>query len=194
MFKRGALLLPSVSSLAPTVAVAEGTRQSGTIAFGTRDAGAPTSLAETALYGAPSAPGGKPPAVRRIVVRYPPGFRIDTSVPAQCAESDAELQAQGGAACPADSRVGAGGTELATGFPGPGSSFDLDLEVYNNRDELIFLAKPRGSDVVVSVGRSAVGAGTLTTEIPPTPGGPPDGQASVRRIAVSLEEISKRAG
>ncbi len=185
-----ALLL--AASAAPAQAVSD--RQTGAIGFSTQRASAPTSLSETASYRNPTDPGGKPPAVRRIVVHYPAGFRIDTSVPPQCHASDQELQLRGDAACPAGSKVGTGSAEFATGLPGSAATFDVDLEVLNNRDQLIFLTKPHGSNVILSVGRSPAVDGTVTTDIPATPGGPPDGQSSVRRIQFDLQTVTGSGG
>ncbi len=132
--KRCALGMMIVLAVLPATAGAAPLRQTGTIAFGTFGPASPTSLSESATYRNPDDPNAKPPAVRRIVVRYPAGFRIDTSVPGQCHASDQQLETGGGGACPSDSRVGSGDTDLATGFPGPAPTFQLDLEVYNNRD------------------------------------------------------------
>jgi hypothetical protein len=184
------LLLSAGAAPAQTV----GERQTGTIAFSTQRASAPTALSEAASYRNPDDPAGKPPAVRRIVVHYPVGFRIDTSVPPQCQASDQELQLQGHAACPAGSKVGTGSTEFATGLPGSAATFDVDLEVLNNRDQLIFLAKPHGSNAVLNVGRSSAVNGTVTTDIAATPGGPPDGQSSVRRIQFDLQQVTGPGG
>src|SRR2546423_7021009 len=193
LIKRCALGTMIALAVMQATAGAAPLRQTGTIAFGTFVPASPTSLSESATYRNPDDPNGKPPAVRRIVVRYPAGFRIDTSVPGQCHASDQQLQTSGGGACPSDSRVGSGDTELATGFPGPAATFQLDLEVYKHRDQLIFLIKPKGSSTVLSVGRSKVDGRTITTDIPATPGGPPDGQSSVKHIAFALAKVTKRA-
>src|SRR3989441_7831939 len=193
LIKRCALGTMIALAVMQATAGAAPLRQTGTIAFGTFGPASPTSLSESATYRNPDDPNGKPPAVRRIVVRYPAGFRIDTSVPGQCHASDQQLQTSGGGACPSDSRVGSGDAELATGFPGPAATFQLDLEVYNNRDQLIFLIKPKGSSTVLSVGRSKVAGSTITTDIPATPGGPPDGQSSVKHIAFALAKVTKRS-
>src|SRR5204863_4113126 len=51
-----------------------------------------------------------------------------------------------------------------------------------------------GSNVILTVGRSPAVDGTVTTDIPATPGGPPDGQSSVRRIQFDLQSVTGPAG
>src|SRR2546428_9814820 len=119
LIKRCALGTMIALAVMQATAGAAPLRQTGTIAFGTFGPASPTSLSESATYRNPDDPNGKPPAVRRIVVRYPAGFRIDTSVPGQCHASDQQLQTSGGGACPSDSRAGSRDAELPTRLPGP---------------------------------------------------------------------------
>ena len=70
----------------------------------------------------PVDPEAKPPAVRRVVTVLPRGARYDTSVPGACTATDAELIAQGGAACPPESAIGGGVVTVDTGVAGPAGS------------------------------------------------------------------------
>jgi hypothetical protein len=160
------------------------------VRFTTNQPNAPTGLFEAADYHNPDDPNAKPPAVRRTVVHYAPGSRIDTSVPDQCHASDQQLEASGAAACPAGSLIGHGSAEFATGLPGPAATFDLDFDVLNNQDQVIFLAKPHGTNVAVSVARSTLSDSTSTTDIPAVPGGPPDGQSSLKHIQFQTEPVT----
>src|SRR3954451_6060841 len=72
---------------------------------------APTGLGFSSSYHAAGDPSAPPPAMKRMVFYPPAGFRFDTSVPGQCAATDAELELRGPAACPPDSRLGDGTTE-----------------------------------------------------------------------------------
>src|SRR5436853_2698851 len=63
---------------------ADGMRQAGSVRLSSGTPASLTALAESAHYVNPSDTAGKPSPVTRIVVRYPDGFRIDTSVPARC--------------------------------------------------------------------------------------------------------------
>ena len=66
----------------------------------------PTSEDFTFDYVTPGDPDAKPPAVRRVVTQLPRGARYDTTAPEHCTATDAELIAQGGAACPPGSAIG----------------------------------------------------------------------------------------
>jgi hypothetical protein len=190
-------LLASVAGIALIAGSAaalgdSGARQTGRVEFLSREPGTATALIESAHYRDPDHPGGKPPAVRRIVVKYAKGFKIDTSVPERCTASDADLQASGSAACPPGSRVGKGGAEFATGFAPPADKFAVDFELFNARDEIIFLTKAHDTDTVVTVSRSTIDGRTLTSDVPPVPGGPPDGESSVKDIHFHLRRIAVR--
>jgi hypothetical protein len=180
----GTLLIPAAG------ARADGPRQSGSVRLSSETPATVTALAESAHYVNPSDPAAKPPPVTRIVVRYPDGFRIDTSAPERCTASDSEIEAQGSAACPPGSRVGEGGAEFATGFPAPGDTFAVDFELFNAADQIIFVARSHGQSQVLSVSRSTIDGATLTSDVPALPGGPPDGRSSVRDIHFNLDAIA----
>src|SRR5687768_8474384 len=74
--------------------------------FTTTSPNSPTGLRYTASYHAPGDPKASPPALKRMVFYPPRGMRYDTSVPARCTASDAELQFMGPAACPPASQLG----------------------------------------------------------------------------------------
>jgi hypothetical protein len=167
-------------------------RQSGSVRLSSETPATLTALSESAHYVNPSDPAAKPPPVTRIVVRYPDGFRIDTSAPERCTASDSQIEGQGSAACPPGSRVGEGGAEFATGLPAPADTFAVDFELFNAADQIIFLARPHGQSQVVSVSRSKIDGATLTSDIPALPGGPPDGRSSVRDIHFNLDAITTR--
>lgn len=173
-------------------------RQTGTVTFSSRAPGSPTGLGESAFYvnpSDPSNPSAKPPAVRLTVSTFTPGFRIDTSVPVQCTATDQALQAEGDAACPAASRVGSGSATLATGLPGPGASVAVDIEAFNDLDQVVFIFKPHGTAAVAGVVRGMVENGnTLTTAIPSEPGGPPDLSSNLKQIQFSLDQVTARRG
>jgi hypothetical protein len=182
--------LVAASSLAGP-ARADSSRQSGTVQFTNSEPNAPTGLHESADYRNPDDPNGKPPPVRQTVVHYAPGVRIDTSVPDQCQASDQQLEASGASACPAGSLIGRGFAEFDTGLPAPAASFDVDLDVLNNQDQVIFLVKPHGTNAVVSVARSTLSGSTSTTDIAAVPGGPPDGQSSVKHIEFATNVVTR---
>jgi hypothetical protein len=170
-------------------------RQTGTVTFSSRTPGTATGLSESAVYVNPTDPSAKPPAVRETVTTFASGFQIDTSVPAQCTASDQTLQAEGDAACPAASRVGGGSATLATGLSGPGASFPVDIDAFNDRDQIVFIFKAHGTGAVAGVVRGMVEHGeTLATAIPSEPGGPPDFQSSLKQIQLNLDRITVMRG
>jgi hypothetical protein len=115
---------------------------------------------------------------------------IDTSVPARCEASDAQLIAAGPAACPAASRVGRGEIDVDTGVPGPSRILQSSATFINNRAQLIFVLEPKGGQRSRTIVRAKVEGGTVTTETPPLPGGPPDGFSAVKRVRFSLNAVS----
>jgi hypothetical protein len=126
------------------------------------------------------------------VETLPEGARFDTTVPAQCPATDAQLVAMGESACPPGSKVGSGFIRIDTGFPGPNRFVAVDVAFLNNADQLIFLNTTRDSGARV-VNRSTIQGGRLTSSAPPLPGTPPDGGA-IDVVQTRLESISREVG
>lgn len=143
-------------------------------------------------YVNPNDPEGKPPAVRRVVTVLPKGARFDTDAPKRCKASDAELMAQGAAACPAASRLTDGVITLDSGVPGPGRITTVDVTFFNNTRELIYLNTIRGSETRVVV-RGEVRRRKVVTESPFLPGTPPDG-AAIDTVVANDPPITTKRG
>ena len=171
---------------------ASGAYQTARAGFKQHFPGRPTALRLDIDYVNSADPNAKPAAVRKVIVRLARGAHIDTSVPALCEASDAELMAVGPGACPADSRVGRGEVTVDTGFPGPGRFVDAHVDFFNNADELIFLNTVKGSDARTVI-RARVGRRSTVTESPMLPGTPPDGGA-IDTVHIVLSAIATRAG
>ena len=139
-------------------------------------------------YVNPDDPAGKPPAVRRVVTILPRGSRYDTSAPAACTASDAELTAQGGAACPAASAIGGGVITVDTGLQGEARIVTADVEFFNNTDEFIYVNTVRGSGARTII-RAAVERRRTTTDAGMLPGTPPDG-GSIDTVDITVENVS----
>src|SRR5688572_27185218 len=182
----GLLLIPTAAS------AQDGSRQDASLLFTERRPGVATGVKLLIDYVNPADPAAKPPAVRRVVVELAHGARYDTSVPALCPATDAELMAQGAAACPAGSIVGEGEITLDTGIPGPGRFIASDTTFFNNTNELIFLNTERqsGGHIVV---RGQVGERTIVSEAPFLPGSPPDGTA-IDTVHITDHAISNESG
>lgn len=158
----------------------------------TRVLGAPTGSTQTIEYLGDASRGGKPHPVRKVVIRFPRGTRIDTAVPVRCRASDEELQAQGEDACPPRSRLGEGKVTAITGFGPPADPIKLDMTLFNMAQGVILLAKAEGSDQTANVTRARLRGRTLTTEVAPTPGGPPDGQSALKDVRLTTFKVFRR--
>jgi len=144
-------------------------------------------------YRDPADPQAKPPAVRRVVTILPRGARYDTSAPESCTASDAELTAQGGAACPPRSAIGGGVVTVDTGVPGPGRIVTADIEFFNNASdpagEFIYVNTVRGSGARTVIRADVTGRKTITNA-GMLPGAPPEGGA-IDTVDVTVENVSR---
>jgi hypothetical protein len=145
-------------------------------------------------YVNPAHPKAKPYAVERTVTHLQRGTQIDTSVPGQCQASDAALMAEGAAACPDGSRVGSGEITLDTGFPGSLRRLEFNVTLFNNDSQLIFLLEPKSGPMSRSVSRATVQGRTIISEVPPIPGGPPDGFTAIKRVSVHTHGVTVGSG
>ena len=188
--------LASACVLAPAApALAQGaSRQSATVLFSEQAPAAPTGATVKIRYRDPASDASKPPAVQRIVTAFAPGTVVDTTVPATCAASDAALMSEGVDACPPQSLVGQGSVTLDTGVEG--SRFLVnDLALLNNAGEVIMLTTVRGSSPPTrAVVRGKVMGNRIVSEIPPIPGGPPDGFTAIRDVDFTIARIFDRVG
>ena len=184
-----ALLAPAGSALAQSAP-----RQSATVVFTEKATAAPTGATVKIRYRDAGNAEGKPPAVQRIVTSFAPGTVIDTAVPDTCGASDARLMSEGRAACAPGSVVGGGAVTLDTGAPGA-RFVENELTLLNNAGELIMLTEVRGSSPPTrAVVRGKVMANTIVSEIPPVPGGGPDGFTAIRDVDFKVSSISNRVG
>ena len=174
-----------------TVAISggEGSRQSSSYTLAQKKPGKSTSERFVFDYVNPDDAGAKPPAVRRVITVLPLKARYDTSAPALCTASDAELMAQGGSACPPGSALGGGTITADTGFEGPGRIIETDVELFNNTDEFIYLITIRGSGARLVI-RAEVTRRKTITEAGMLPGTPPDG-AAVDQVDVTVNSVSR---
>jgi hypothetical protein len=190
------LLLPAAVVLAMSAGASAQTasRQNAAAVFSESRPGQSTGIRLAIDYLNPDDPGAKPPAVQKVVTRLQPGTAIDSSVPARCEASDPELMTSGAAACPAGSKVGGGEIDLDTGVPGPGRLVQNDVTLLNGNGELIFLLESRGEPRSRTVSRAAVQGTTITSEVPPVPGGPPDGFLAIKRVRLTVAPRSVGQG
>jgi hypothetical protein len=173
---RIALIALIVATIAASVAVAGGSRQSASELFTTTEPGASTGLQTDIDYVNPDDPSAKPPAARTVIISLARRARIDTSVPELCTASNAQLMALGEAACPAGSKVGEGVVTVDTGLPGPARIVTAEVDFFNNANELIYLNTVQGTPARTVI-RAEVTRRSIVTEAGMLPGTPPDGGA-----------------
>jgi hypothetical protein len=98
----------------------------------------PSGFSFTGTYHAAGNPKADPPYMRRMTFYQPRGMRYDTSVPARCTASDAQLAAFGASACPPASRLGGG--QIKGVLLGRFRS-NLQMDMFNNTGEQVVVAR-----------------------------------------------------
>jgi hypothetical protein len=178
--RRAVLIVAVLASLAGIALAAEGAYQTSEYTLTQKHKARPTGEHFAFDYVNPDDPDAKPPAVEKVVTILPRGSRYDPSVPGSCTASDAELTAQGAAACPEDSAVGGGVITVDTGVPGPGRIVTADAQFFNNAEdpegEFIYLNTVRDTGARTVVRADVTRRRTITVA-PLLPGIPPDGGA-----------------
>ena len=176
----------------PAAAGAQASRQNASLRFTTQAPGASTGLSLSIDYFDPARPGGKPYSVQTVIEELAAGATIDTSVPASCTASDAQLMAEGPSACSSASVVGSGSIDLDTGNP---LMRDIPNKVtfLNAPGQQIFLTEttnqPGGARTVT---RAKVSGRTLRSDVPPIPGTPPpDNFTAVERVRAEFKAIRR---
>jgi hypothetical protein len=172
-----AATLTAAAVIAPTAALAEPTaRVEYRDSFTTRTPGAASGrLFHDEFFDARDA-GAKPPAVQHFHFELPKGARFDTSAVPACGATDAQLMAQGAAACQSGSQVGTEVFSFDTGADGSNRLVTSDITFLNDPGQMIILTQERqtGTRVVV---RATIGTDTEDFDITPLPGTPPEGGA-----------------
>jgi hypothetical protein len=120
----------------------------------------------------------KPHTVKRIVVHYPGDTRFDSKAAPQCHASDEELQTQGAAACPKDTKVGGGEAVSDTGSSGPFPPryTQSTISQFNGDNELIGVGTNKDIPAIKTVTHTKFNGTTASTDFPTFPGFPPPDQ------------------
>lgn len=153
MRRRGAIAVWCALALWPAQAAAlqaHGSREDVSQALTSTRPGSPTGVNFSGSYHAAHDKRGNPPYLQKMVFYPPKGLRYDTSVPAKCTASDAELEASGKSACPAASLIGHGLAQGIFYYPFTTGVFDRythTLDVLNNTNEQILLVNAEGAGV-----------------------------------------------
>jgi len=159
------------------------------LGFGVEQPASPASLVLHEVYKNPSDPSGKPSPLRKTVLEAPAGTVFDGHAVAACTASDDQLMTDGPTACPTDSRVGTGSVALDTGFGPPVDPYMVDAILFNGGDGITELFSDHQTGARLAVGHGRFTAPNTLTETPArNPGGPPDGESSVRQVDFRFAE------
>src|SRR4051794_16462721 len=159
----GALVVAVLVPTAAPAAAGTGPRETVEIKNSTSAPGSPVGVTYTATFRNPSNPSGTPPSLRRLVLLAPSGAQVDTSVPARCTATDADLKRKGEAACPPASRIGHGTADVKpVGFP----AIHYDTVVFNAENQQVELLKGRGPSAPAAVVRGYFRGRTFDSPIP----------------------------
>jgi hypothetical protein len=150
--------------------------------FTTTGVGAPTGLNVHIFFRAAGDPDAKPSPLRSAVIHGPDGLRFDTGVMHECMASDEELRAAGSDACPDDTKLTVGSFSAIGGFGPPADPFMGDDHVFDGPDQIIEVITVKGGSASPGFDRLTIAGATLTAHPPMAPGGPPDGESSVRSL------------
>ena len=141
----------AVWAIAATGQPGSGPRETVNQRFTAKRGGVATGLSFTGRFHAAGDSQGQPPFLERMVMHPPRGMHYHTGVPGRCTASDAELQAGGPSACPANSRLGQGTAEGLFLVPGTSNvvfdHFKHHVDILNNKNEQIVLVHSEGYTV-----------------------------------------------
>ena len=180
--RRQATLAALAALALPAAPAAAGERADFALGLSPRAPGATGPMTLHVRFKAPGDPEGKPPPIRAAVFDAPEGTRFDASHAAACEASDAELQARGAAACPADSRLGTGTLAAMTGFGSPFDPVTARLDLFRTQEGLVEIVSEPVTGAYLGSDHLTINGSRLTAHPPRTPGGPPDGETAVRTI------------
>lgn len=184
----------ALSLVAPAAADARSGRLADfTGALTTHRAAAPTGLRVHVLLHRPGNRSAKPSPLRSAVVRLPAGLRFDTTAVPRCTASDAAIRVLGSKACPEASELTVGKFSAVTGFGPPVDPLAGDDHVFNGPRQLIEIITAPGAFLSPAFDRLTISGSTLTAHPPKAPGGPPDGESSVRSLDFAVP-VRARAG
>jgi hypothetical protein len=184
---RTAIAALVAASAAPASAQAESGRLADfSAAFTTQYPSTPTGLDVHVFLRAAGDRDAKPSPLRSAVIRGPGGLRFDTRAMDQCSASDDELRARGPDACPDDTLLDVGTFTAMTGFGPPADPLVGDDHVFNGPRQIIEVITAKGSSASPAFDRLTINGSTLTAHPPVAPGGPPDGESSVRSLDFAI--------
>jgi hypothetical protein len=180
------VLLALLLLAAPSASADKGKLADFDAAFTTRAASTAAGMKVHVLLHRENDADAKPSPLRSAVIHLPFGTRIDTTAVPQCKASDEELKLRGSDACPPETELTVGSFSAITGFGPPLDPLAGDDHVFNGPDQLIEVITAPGASASPAFDRLTIDGTTLTAHPPVAPGGPPEGESSVRSIDFSI--------
>jgi hypothetical protein len=155
--------------------------------FSTAVPGASAGASTKLLYKHPADADAKPIAVRREVFIFPKGTRWGDAAVPDCTASEQELETMGEAACPANTRLGAGQGTFMTGFPVAGEA-PMEFDIFDaTGTTFLVLGAPKDGPPLREATRGRRRGRVVTVDVPRPPGGPPEGESVLRRVHQIIE-------
>jgi len=151
-----------------------------------RKPGTPTGMRVSVLLHRLGDRNAKASPLRSAVIRGPRGLRFDTTAVPQCTASDQQLKLLGQRACPANTKLAVGSFSAMTGFGPPVDPLAGENHVFNGPRQLIEVITSPGGAASPAFDRLTIKGSTLTAHPPKAPGGPPEGESSVRSIGFAI--------
>jgi hypothetical protein len=105
----------------------------------------------------------QPPTVRELKLTFAKGTKIDTGAVPACAATQDELNQQGNAACPKDSRVAGGEADVYIGSATP---LTLTAAVFNTDEGIVAILTDANGNVVRTLSGKVTGGRVLVVPIP----------------------------
>jgi hypothetical protein len=174
----------AIAAAAPAAQAETGRLADFSAAFTTTYPSTPTGLDVHVLLKNGEDPNAKPSPLRSAVIRGPRGLRFDTGAMNECKASDDELRALGSDACPDDTLLTVGSFSAMLGFPG--DPIEGDDHVFNGPDQFVEVITVPDGSASPAFDRLTIEGSTLTAHPPVAPGGPPDGESSVRSLDFAI--------
>jgi hypothetical protein len=171
----GSVALIALATMGAAAADAAGLRQNASFRFTATTPGSLTGVKVALEFQNPDNPNLKPYSVAKLIFHWPGPELGDTTVPARCEASDAQVMLQGPDACPPDSKVGSG--EAVTDNGSGGGPFPRyghqTVTAFNEASGILGLTVDDDVPAIKTVSHTKFENGAKTTELPTFPGLPP---------------------
>lgn len=156
--------------------------------FTTKKPKASTGFVSKLATSDPAAANQKPPAVSKMVITFPKGTKLDTSVFPVCKASLAALSKKGGEKLCRSSQIGTG-SAIVNARPFLSAPVNAKVFAFNIKGGIIFLAQ---NSVQPQAFSGKVKGNVLTVTVPPLP--PPTDPAVLTSFTLNVKAKSVKVG